>query len=132
MSFRPMFRIYQRGNNWTDFHEIWYWELVWRSDGKNYKFYSNQTKSQEDLRTFFSCRRNKFAINHFWATINILLLFMVTWLSRVHKENIMKETKSQEYVFLNSLLRCFMIWSLHERQELTSKTKSSPAARRLF
>ena len=31
MSVCPSVRMHQHGSNWTDFHQIWHWRLLWKS-----------------------------------------------------------------------------------------------------
>ena len=63
MFLRPAVRLYQRGSDWTDFHLIWYWGLVWKHVLKMQIF--NLAKLlgilHKDLSTSYCCRRHKSA-----------------------------------------------------------------------
>jgi hypothetical protein len=52
------FRMHQIGSHWLEFHQVWYWKLLWKSVEK-IKFGYNRAKISgtlhEDLSTLYRC-----------------------------------------------------------------------------
>ena len=68
----------------------------------------------EDQSTFHCCRRHKFAIKHFCATLSIFILLTVTCISAIHKGGIVaipmqqwlgeRDTKLRYYTYIACLV----------------------------
>ena len=78
----PTVRMYQQGCHWTDFREIRYWELFWKSVEKI------SCILDEGLTTMYCCRQINSLQKYCCATLDIFILLTVTCISTMHRKRV--------------------------------------------
>ena len=78
--------MYQRGSHWTDFREIWYWELSWKSREIPSLVKVGQNIVHFTWRpiTFYCCPRHNFAIKAFLYNTKYFCIVILTHRTTMH------------------------------------------------